>query len=85
MRFRKFGIGTLADIEGMFMQISIKSEDRSSLGNRFIRPFSLGSQNCYKILPVFKTHLWSNLFSILCYLHSTEMCQRQHREFSACL
>ena len=31
LRFRTFGIGTLADIEGMFMQISIKAEDCSSL------------------------------------------------------
>ena len=31
LRFHKFGIATLADIEGMFIQVSIKAEDRSSL------------------------------------------------------
>ena len=31
LRFRKFGIATLADNEEMFMQISIKAEDRFSL------------------------------------------------------
>ena len=30
LRFRKFGIATLADIEGMFMQTTIQAEERSA-------------------------------------------------------
>ena len=30
LRFRKFGIATLADIEGLFMQTTIQAEERSA-------------------------------------------------------
>ena len=71
LRFRKFGIGTLADIEGMFMQISIKAEDRSSLH------FLWDHKNVIRRY-LFSRHIFGATCSPFCAIYILQKCAKDN-------
>ena len=73
MRFRKHSIGLLADIEGMFMQVSIREKDRPAL--RFLWSYN-GKVHQYEYTRL----IFGATCSPFCAIYASQKCALDNKD-----